>query len=181
MRREMIIFAHTQTIKQSLIQKLRHTLILCGSSGERANIIAPWYQAKPQDHSSVTPALVDKLPQGLSQCYFLSSWQAHKITLSSPSYCDKHPHPVIYLCKHPHPFINLTMSLQVNSSTPCKYYKVGYCKFGDSCYFIHPPNCTIPHYPKLSCPNRHPCQCKYYSKFDSCKFIINSLSYPAAG
>ena len=26
-----------QSIKQSLIQKLRHTLILCGSSGERAN------------------------------------------------------------------------------------------------------------------------------------------------
>ena len=27
----------TQSSKQSLIQKLRHTLILCGSSGERAN------------------------------------------------------------------------------------------------------------------------------------------------
>ena len=32
-------YKHTdnQVNKQSLIQKLRHTLILCGSSGERAN------------------------------------------------------------------------------------------------------------------------------------------------
>ena len=37
----MIIFAykqaHNQSSKQILIQRLRHTLILCGYSGERAN------------------------------------------------------------------------------------------------------------------------------------------------
>ena len=65
------------------------------------------------------------------------------------------------------------MSLQESSSTPCKYYKVGHCKFGDSCHFIHPPNCIIPQCPKLSCPNRHPRQCKYYSKFGSCKYSEN--------
>ena len=65
------------------------------------------------------------------------------------------------------------MSLQESSSTPCKYYKVGHCKFGNSCHFIHPPNCIIPQCPKLSCPNRHPCQCKYYSKFGSCKYSDN--------
>ena len=33
----------TQSSKQSLIQKLRHTLILCGSSGERANYPQIYY------------------------------------------------------------------------------------------------------------------------------------------
>ena len=65
------------------------------------------------------------------------------------------------------------MSLQESSSTPCKYYKVGHCKFGDSCHFIHPPNCIIPQCSELSYPNRDPCQCKYYSKFGSCKFSEN--------
>ena len=65
------------------------------------------------------------------------------------------------------------MSLQVSSSTPCKYYKVGHYKFGDSCHFFHPPNCIIPQCPKFFCPNRHPRQCKHYSKFGSCKFSKN--------
>ena len=73
------------------------------------------------------------------------------------------------------------MSIQVSSPNPCKHYKVGHCKFGDSCHFFHPPNCIIPQCPKFSCPNRHPRQCKHYSKFGSCKFSENcSFSHPNA-
>ena len=56
------------------------------------------------------------------------------------------------------------------SSIPCKFFKVGHCKYGASCQFLHPPTCTIPQCPKMSCPNRHPRQCKHHLKFGSCKF-----------
>ena len=78
------------------------------------------------------PAPVDKPPPGLSQCYSFHNLQGHNTALSTPSYCNKHPHPLIYLFsprysdKHPYPFIYLTMSIQVSSSNPCKYYKVGH-------------------------------------------------------
>ena len=56
------------------------------------------------------------------------------------------------------------------SSTPCKFFKVGHCKYGASCQFLHPPTCTIPQCPEVSCPNRHPRQCKHHLKFGFCKF-----------
>ena len=62
------------------------------------------------------------------------------------------------------------------SSTPCKFFKVGHCKYGTSCQFLHPPTCTIPQCPKTYCPNRHPQQCKHYLKFGYCKFA-DTCSY----
>ena len=62
------------------------------------------------------------------------------------------------------------------SSTQCKFYKVGHCKYGTSCQFLHPPTCTIPKCPKTYCPNQHPQQCKRYLKFGSCKFA-DTCSY----
>ena len=56
------------------------------------------------------------------------------------------------------------------SSTQCKFYKVGHCKYSTSCQFLHPPTCTIPQCPKTYCPNWHPQQCKHYLKYGSCKF-----------
>ena len=57
-----------------------------------------------------------------------------------------------------------------HSSIPCKFFKVGHCKYGESCQFLHPPICSIPQCPKMSCPNRHPRQCKHHLKFGFCKF-----------
>ena len=76
------------------------------------------------------------------------------------------------------PLMSFEATLPPNdySSTPCKFFKVGHCKYGTSCQFLHPPTCTIPQCPKTYCPNRHPQQCKHYLKFGYCKFA-DTCSY----
>ena len=55
----------------------------------------------------------------------------------------------------------------------CKFYKFGFCKFGDRCRYHHEntvcadDDCTIHH-----CSYRHPRACRFYQEYGRCKFGI---------
>ena len=56
-------------------------------------------------------------------------------------------------------------------ATLCKHFQVGFCKFGDHCRKHHVKEiCQIMMCKSVSCRERHPKLCKYFSTFKTCKF-----------
>ena len=53
----------------------------------------------------------------------------------------------------------------------CKRNKFGYCKYGDMCRNMHvDQKCENPSCDVSMCIQRHPVRCKFYHKFNRCKF-----------
>ena len=52
------------------------------------------------------------------------------------------------------PLMSFEATLPPNdySSTPYKFFKVGHCKYGTSCQFLHPLPALSPIVPKLTAP-----------------------------
>ena len=59
---------------------------------------------------------------------------------------------------------------QNKPKTKCRYYNRGYCKEGESCDFLHPPEvcqeyvCNGSCQQRRQCPQRHPQSCKFWEK-----------------
>ena len=57
------------------------------------------------------------------------------------------------------------------AETYCKRNKFGYCKFGETCMFLHVNElCSSEKCDKRRCSFRHPKECNYYKKYSNCKF-----------
>ena len=56
----------------------------------------------------------------------------------------------------------------------CKPFQSGYCKFGERCRKLHiNVICENLQCDKVSCENRHPKSCRYFSTFNTCKFGVH--------
>ena len=61
--------------------------------------------------------------------------------------------------------------VKLKSSTKCKYYDKGFCKYKKDCDYLHPvETCTNQVCNTQSCSKRHPKICKYFVKGNSCIF-----------
>ena len=53
----------------------------------------------------------------------------------------------------------------------CKFNKYGFCKYKERCIKVHiNENCDDNSCDDLNCNSRHPKECRYYRKYQRCKF-----------
>ena len=53
----------------------------------------------------------------------------------------------------------------------CKRNKLGYCKYGDQCRYLHVDElCDDTKCEVLTCEKRHPRSCRFYREHGMCKF-----------
>ena len=56
-------------------------------------------------------------------------------------------------------------------STVCLHFKFGFCRFRETCRFIHNDDlCQDDQCDVFSCSKRHPKQCRYFKDFNRCKY-----------
>ena len=59
----------------------------------------------------------------------------------------------------------------INCETIYRHIKYGYCKYGETCRYLHVNYLCDRSYCEISrCEKRHPRECKYWREYRRCKF-----------
>ena len=65
----------------------------------------------------------------------------------------------------------INSEIKMSAVSVCKYYKHGFCKYGDRCRYQHNHTvCEDENCSTLQCAFRHPKPCRFYQIYGRCKF-----------